>query len=401
MQMEISPTVPAEQSKSAMQQTLPSLRQSIFLISLPFGILGFVLPVYGKAIGAGALQIGLFFSIFFLMLVILRPLVGAGLDRFGRRPFFLAGLAGYALSMAIFAFSGQVWHILLARTVQGIASALMWLAAQAMTADEATTEQRGRSFGRVAQSSMQGSILGTFIGFSLLVPLGIAGGWKLLFSGYGLVAMLALLRAWRTVKETRRPAFQIVEQPIRWTRPWILLLLVTMVTGAAWAMLEPVMMIFLQERLTTQVDILALAMLPAALVWALLPARLGGLADRFGRKPLMVLGMAAAAVTSFLIPGLTSLAGMAGLWALQALCYAAGDPAEQALVADLTGGNQHGRAYGLYSMAASLGAMVGPLAGGWLYDAVGQAAPFYANGIVLAICTLALAVFLREPAKSN
>jgi len=32
------------------------LGRSIFLISLPFGILVFVLPIYGKSIGAGALE---------------------------------------------------------------------------------------------------------------------------------------------------------------------------------------------------------------------------------------------------------------------------------------------------------------------------------------------------------
>ena len=104
-----------------------------------------------------------------------------------------------------------------------------------------------------------------------------------------------------------------------------------------------------------------------------------------------------AAGTSFLIPGLTGLVSFTALWALQALCYAAGDPAEQALVADLTGGDQRGRAYGLYTLAAGLGATVGPLVGGWLYEAVGPSAPFYANGAVLAACTVALVVLLRVP----
>jgi MFS family permease len=113
----------------------------------------------------------------------------------------------------------------------------------------------------------------------------------------------------------------------------------------------------------------------------------------------MILGMSAAALTSFLIPELNSLGALAALWAFQALCYAAGDPAEQALVADLTGGDQRGRAYGLYSMAAGLGAMLGPLVGGWLYQSVGQAAPFYANGLVLAAATLTLLIFLKEPEK--
>jgi MFS family permease len=111
----------------------------------------------------------------------------------------------------------------------------------------------------------------------------------------------------------------------------------------------------------------------------------------------MALGTAAAAVTSFLIPGLTSLWALAALWAFQALCYAAGDPAEQALIADLTGGDQRGRAYGLYAMAAGLGATFGPLVGGWLYETVGPQAPFFANGIVLAVCTLALGTLLQVP----
>ena len=391
------------------QNTLYTLRRAIFMISLPFGILSFVLPIYGKQIGADAVQIGLFFSVFSLMTVLLRPIVGAGLDRYGRRPFFLAGLAGYGATMFAFALSNQVWVILAARTFQGIASAFLWLAARAITADVAGADERGRAFGGVDQSSMQGAMLGTFIGFGVLMPLGIGGGWSPLFIGYGVVSLVAALLAWRRLPETNPVTRQTTRQttrhttrrPIVWSRPWTLLLLVTAITGASWAMVSPILMIFLQEKLAVGMTDLATAYLPAALVWALLPTRLGKLADRFGRKPLMVVGMAVAAGSSFLIPGLASLTGLAALWALQALCYAAGDPAEQALVADLTGGDQRGRAYGLYTLAAGLGATVGPLVGGWLYEALGPQAPFYANGIVLALCTLLLGALLRVPARTG
>lgn len=373
------------------------LRRSIWLISLPFGILGFVLPIFGKQIGAGAAQIGLFFSVFSLMTVLLRPLVGAGLDRYGRRRFFLFGLAGYGLTMFAFAFANGVWAIVAARTLQGISSAFLWLAAQAVTADVAGEQERALTFGRVEQSSWQGAMLGTFVGFGVLVPLGLEDGWQWLFMGYGAISVVALWLAWRRLPETYRPEPTVDRRPIVWTRPWVLLLLVTAVTGASVSMLAPIMMIYLQDKLSAGVSMLALAYVPAALVWVLLPAWLGRLADRYGRKPLMVFGLAVASVSSFVIPFLTSLLTLAILWVVQELCYAAGDPAERALVADLTGGDQRGRAYGLYALAAGLGATVGPFVGGWLYETVGPHAPFYANGFVLALCMVVLWALLQVP----
>lgn len=171
-----------------------------------------------------------------------------------------------------------------------------------------------------------------------------------------------------------------------------------LVTGASWAMVTPVMVIFLQDHLNVEISVLSRAFLPAGLVWAILPSRLGGLADRFGRKPLMLVGLGMAALSSLMIPQLTTIIGLSLLWALQALCYAAGDPAEQALVADLTGGDQRGRAYGLYVMAADLGAAFGPFIGAWLYQTIGPQMPFYANGLMLAICAFVIAAFLQLPA---
>jgi len=99
----------------------------------------------------------------------------------------------------------------------------------------------------------------------------------------------------------------------------------------------------------------------------------------------------------FTLPAITNIFWLAILWSLLALCFAAGDPAEQALVAELTGSNQHGRAYGFYVMASDIGAAIGPLGGGWLFDEIGVSAPFIATGIVLSICGFILFFFLQLP----
>jgi MFS family permease len=386
------------------ERALQALRQSIFGVSLPFFILTLLLPVYGRDIGAGVLEIGLFFSVFSLMTVLLRPVVGWAIDRYGRRPFYLIGLALYAATMFGFAAIDAVWGIVLARALQGLASSLLWLSARAVIADVTDRGERGRGFGTIAQASSRGSILGAFIGFTLLnssIRLGgrtyDLGSWEVLFGVYAATTLVALAIGWLRLPETHAYDALRKHRPIQWSRPWMLLLLVTLVTGASAAMISPILIVFLQDRLQVGADELSWAFLPSGLVWALLPRYLGRLADRFGRKPLMLLGLAAAALTSFVIPHLASLAALALLWAWQALCYAAGDPAEQALVADLTEGDQRGKAYGYYAFAAGIGATVGPVGGAWLYERFGVSTPFYANGVVLALCAVVLAVWLQVP----
>lgn len=112
------------------------------------------------------------FSAFSLMTMLLRPLVGRRLDWFGRRPFFVLSLAGYALALIGFAYADQVWAIIAARVMQGVASSFMWLVAYATTADVAVRKQRGRAFGNVIQASTRGSDVEWCIGQS-----GNQNGW--------------------------------------------------------------------------------------------------------------------------------------------------------------------------------------------------------------------------------
>jgi len=382
---------------------LKALRQALFLISLPLGILGFVLPVYGAELGADAVQIGVFFSVFSLVMVLLRPLVGIGLDRYGRRPYVLAGLAGYTASMLVFALWIDVWGIVVARVVQGTAAACLWIAVRAITADVAQEDQRGRTFGAMDQARSQGSMVGIFAAIAVLMGIVQVGSpWTVLFGGYAAAGLASLIVAWRGLPETQHQEPHATEpppghRPLPRSRNWVLLLGIAAVTGASGAMVGPIVLFFLQDRLGASPDQIGYAYLPAVLVTAFVSTPLGTLADRLGRKPLMLLGMAVAAAGSFLLPGLHSLLALAALQVVQALSGAASNPAQQSLVADLIGGDRRGRAYGVYALAGGLGATVGPLVGGWLYESTSPTAPFYANGIVLAISMLVLWAFLQIP----
>jgi MFS family permease len=168
-------------------------------------------------------------------------------------------------------------------------------------------------------------------------------------------------------------------------------------TGASGAMVWPLLMIFLQDSLGANLTALAAAYSPAALMSAFLPSRMGRLADRFGRRPLMIAGLVVGACASILIPHLRSIGLLAILWTVESIGYAASIPAERAFVADIAGEDTRGSSYGLYTFAYFLGALVGPLAGGWLYDHAGHAIPFYVNGLGLLLGGLLVAAALREP----
>jgi MFS family permease len=173
------------------------------------------------------------------------------------------------------------------------------------------------------------------------------------------------------------------------------------ITGASTAMVWPLLMVFLQDILQAEIWALASAYLPAALLSAYLPSHMGKIADRWGRKPPMIAGLVIGAVASALIPHLRSIIGLATMWAVESLGYIASLPAERAFVADIAGEDVRGTSYGFYTFAYFLGAVLGPLIGGWLYDTYGHGTPFYLNAVILLFGGFLVATLLRESKPSQ
>ncbi len=382
--------------KSQNSVTTAVLHRPIFLASLGFTFLAFALPIYSKSLGATALAIGGLYSVFTVTTVIIRPFVGRALDRYGRKPFLLAGFIGYTLAMTVFALAKNLDGLYLARIFQGLASALLWISVNTIVADLSPVEERGRLMGRIGETSARAEITGMFIAFFLLSLLPEDLTWIAIFGVFAVMAAVAAGLSYRTVPETRPQNIAHSDKAEPVSRQLFKLMVIVFTTGISAAMIAPIYLIYLQDKFTTDVSTLAWAFLPAGLVYSVLPSRLGRLGDRWGRAPLMALGMAVAGLLSLALPQLPGLVWLVGLYTLTAVGWSMADPAEAALVADLAGTNRRGRAYGLYTFANSLGATIGPLLGGWLYDKVGQDVPFYVNGIVLLFSAVWAMLTLRQ-----
>jgi len=121
----------------------------------------------------------------------------------------------------------------------------------------------------------------------------------------------------------------------------------------------------------------------------------GWLADRVGRKPVMVVSILCTAVVIAAMGLVRDLAWVAALTMLLGLVDPPFVPAARAAVADVVAPERRPRAYGLLGMAASIGWIVGPSVGAGL-SSLGFGVLFVAAGVIVAGYAVILLVGLRE-----
>lgn len=126
----------------------------------------------------------------------------------------------------------------------------------------------------------------------------------------------------------------------------------------------------------------------------LVPA--GGIADFYGRRRLLVWGLAGFAATSLVCAIAPSWQVLAGARVMQGLAGAVLVPASMALLLDLYPEEQRATGVGLWGAAAALAAAVGPVLGGALVELAGWRWIFLVNLPLVAIAIWAGRRGLRE-----
>jgi DHA1 family multidrug resistance protein-like MFS transporter len=137
----------------------------------------------------------------------------------------------------------------------------------------------------------------------------------------------------------------------------------------------------------------AIAMAFVAPIW-------GGLADRYGRKLMLVRSMLGGAVL------IAAMGFVADVWQLLGLRLGQGaltgsQAAAAALVSAATPANQAGYALGLISTSVQIGNSVGPVLGGLSVAVLGFRGSFILGGVMLLIGGLMAVFWVSEPPRSQ
>lgn len=340
--------------------------------------------------------------------LIAAPGLGVLSDRFGRRPILFICLLGSAVGYLILGLGGALWLLFLGRIIDGLTGGNISVLF-GYVADITEPEDRGKYFGLLGSAAGVGSLIGPVFG-GLLATI----TYRAPFLAAAFLLLLTLVWGYFLLpesldKEHRIAAISVHElnplkqlaSAFRWANVrWLLL---------AWflyafpvGMLQTTFTVLMKDSLdfnATQagfvitvlgaVDILVQGVLVSWLLTRLGSIRLGLIALVLVGISYLVLGSIAFLATSILVfVGIVLFAGSGSLV----------ENALRGLISAMVGRHEQGRVSGAMQSLQSLGWVVGPLIGGFIYTAWGHFQVYASAALItlLAIVCIWIALPLLQ-----
>lgn len=372
-----------------------------------------LIPLFlASVLGVGASAIGLIEGVAESTASLLQAFSGWVSDRLGRRkPLMLLGYGVSALSRPGLALAGGWGHVLAARFVDRFGKGVRTAPRDAIVAECSTSADLGRNFGFQRALDQLGAVAGPAVaaGILFLRP----GAVRTVFWVSLIPAVVCVLVIVFFVRE-RRPragpgapetgsevgpgagagaeapaaSLQVQAGPRLadlWQRP--VLVRYVLISGLfALGNSSNAFLILRAQNLGVATLALPFMYLVFNLVYSALSIPAGLLADRLGRRRLMLAGFLVFALVYLGMALARTQAAAWGLFALYGVYMGIADGNGRALLAELAPARLKATAFGAYHGLVGLAAFPASLIAGIMWDRVSPAAPFWlgAGGAVLA-----------------
>ncbi|MFC0561204.1 MFS transporter [Halalkalibacter alkalisediminis] len=381
------------------KKSLPVLFAVMFLVMVGFGIIIPVMPFYVEEIGATPTQLGLLMAVYSVMQLLFAPMWGRVSDRIGRKPVIMVGIFGLALSFFLMAVSSTLWMLFAARVIGGFFSSANMPTVMAYVADITSEENRGKGMGIIGAAVGLGFVFGPALGgvFSqsgLSIPFYIAGTLSIitfLFVLFVLKESLTPEQRNKQLKE-RTPLLSALKGPVS------ILFILQWFVSLSLAGLEATFAYFAYQRANLGAVELGYIFMIMGLAGALVQGGLvGKLTKKYGEGLVIQIGIVISAIGFALILFVDSFLTAALFLTVFGIGNGFIRPSVSSLLtkASPTG---YGRTTGLLSSFDSLGRIIGPPLGGWLFT-ITIGLP-YILGIVLSVFALLLYQIYKSKMKN-
>lgn len=179
--------------------TLTAVSAEGFLTRLGFGMAGFAIPLYALALGMSFTEIGLLYTLRTTTTLLVKPLMGWGADRFGRKPTLVIAVALRCLVGLLLVFATAQWHLFAIRILQGVMSAARDPSASALIAEHGDKRRMASAFAWYSTARDLGRTLG-IAAAGLLI--GATESYQVVFLVAFLTSCAALVTVIRYVRES-------------------------------------------------------------------------------------------------------------------------------------------------------------------------------------------------------
>ncbi|MCM3664496.1 MFS transporter [Mesobacillus subterraneus] len=382
------------------KKALPILFLVMFLVMVGFGIIIPVIPFYAEEIGATPTQLGLLMAVYSLMQLLFAPMWGRVSDRIGRKPVIMIGILGLSLSFFLMAISTELWMLFAARIIGGLLSSANMPTVMAYVADITSEEDRGKGMGIIGASVGLGFIFGPAIGgvfsqSSLNTPFYLAGATSLLT----FLLVTFVLKESLTVEQRNSHAKEKTSLLKAFNGPVSVLFVLQLFVSLSLSGLEATFAYFAAEKADLGAVELGYIFMIMGLAGAIVQGGLvGRMTKKLGEGTVIQLGIVISAIGFALILLIKGF----GTAALFLTVFGVGNGLIRPSVSSLltkksTAG--HGSTTGLLSSFDSLGRIIGPPLGGWLFSiAIGMP---YISGILLSVIALILYQIYQARTKNS
>jgi MFS transporter, DHA1 family, multidrug resistance protein len=355
-----------------------------FMVALGFGVVAPALPLFARQFGVGKTAAAAVISAFALMRLVTAPFVGRLVNAFGERIMLAGGIGIVAVSSLLAGFAQAYWQLLVLRGAGGVGSVMFSVSAASILIRVTPSHLRGRAQGAWAGAFLVGLIAGPAVGtvatFSLRAPFFLYAGTLVIAGSLGL---WTLRNSEFAARQSVRSEPMALRTALR-NRAYLAALAAAFagdyaIVGARSAIVPQ----YVTDRLGLGTGWVYAGFLVVSLVSGALLLPFGRIADRRGRRPVIIAGLLVGAVGFVLLPVAASLIGLLVAMALLGVAGAADSVAPGAVMGDVVAG-RGGTVVAVFQMSGDLGAVIGPLAAGWIADWQGYAATFVVSAVVSA-----------------
>lgn len=353
-----------------------------FMVALGYGIVAPSIPLFARQFGVGKAAAGAVISAFALTRLLTAPFVGRLVNAFGERAMLTTGIGVVSVSSLLAGFAQDYWQLLVLRGIGGVGSIMFSVSAASILIQVTPSHQRGRAQGAWAGSFLLGMIAGPAVGtvatFSLRAPF-------FLYAGTLVVAGALALGTLRHSEFASRQPVRTSALPLRTAlrnRAYVAVLVASFagdwaVVGARTAIVPQ----FVTDSLGAGTGWVYAAFLVVSIVGGAMLLPFGRIADSRGRRPVIILGLLAGTIGFVLLPCVPTLVGLLIAMALLGVAGAADSVGPGAVMGDVVAG-RGGTVVAVFQMSGDLGAVIGPVAAGWIADGFGYPATFLVSAAV-------------------